>query len=49
MIDCRFYDDDLDELNEYDGFGGDIELDELTNVNDNIPLELVGVTNQTAV
>ena len=42
-------DDDLDELNSYDGFGGDIELDRSTNVDDNIQLELVGVTNQTAV
>ena len=42
-------DDDLDELNGYDGFGGDLELDRTTNIDANILVELVGVTNQTAV
>lgn len=42
-------DAELDELNGYDGFGGDIELDRTTNVDDNIQLHRMGVTNQTAV
>ena len=42
-------DDDLDELNGYDGFGGDIELDRTTNKDDSRPFELEGATNQTAV
>ena len=42
-------DDDLDELNGYDGFGGDIELDRTTNKDDNIPVELGEATNQTAI
>ena len=41
--------DELDELNGYDGFGGDIELDETTNIDDNIQPHLMGVTHQTAV
>ena len=40
---------DLDELNGYNGFGGDMELDRSTNVDYTIPLELVAVTNQTSV
>ncbi len=42
-------DDDLDELNGYDGFGGDIELDRITDTDGSHPLELEGVTNQIAV
>ena len=47
--DSDYDDGDLDELNGYDGFGSDIELDRTTNVDDDIPVELVGITNQTAV
>ena len=42
-------DDDLDELNGYDGFGGDIELERTTDTDGSLPLELEGVTNQIAV
>ena len=41
--------DDLDEVKDYDKLGGDIELDGSTNVDDNIPFEFVGVTNQTVL
>ena len=42
-------DDELDELNGYGGFRGGIELMTTINGDDINPLDLVGVTNQTAV
>ena len=47
--DSDSYDNDLDELNGYDLFEGDIEPNRPTNIDDNIPLNLVGVTNQTVM
>ena len=41
--------DDLDELNCYDGFGGDMELDRATNEDNGILVQLEGVTNYTPV
>ena len=35
--------EDLDDLNGYDGFGGDIELDTAMNQYNNIPTELEGI------
>ena len=42
-------DDDLDELNGYDGFGGNIELERTTDSDGSHLLELEGVTNKIAV
>jgi len=41
--------DDLDELNGYDGFAGDVELDRSRNNDENNTNELEGVTNRTEV
>ena len=37
------YNEDLDDLNGYDGFGGDIELDTAINQCNDIPTELEGI------
>ena len=42
-------DDELDEQIGYDGLGDNIELNNMINVDDNNPIDLVGITNQTAV
>ena len=47
--DSDSYDDDLDELNGYDGFGGNIQLDGLTATEGSHTLELENVTNQISV
>ena len=45
-----FDDDNLDELDCYDTrFGGDVELDRSSNVDDNTTNEIAWITNQTAV
>ena len=48
-LDSDSYDDDLDELNGYDGFGGNIQLDGTTNTGGSHTLELENVTNQILV
>ena len=47
--DSDAYGDDLDELNGYDGFGGNIQLDGTTNTGGSHTLELENVTNQISV
>jgi hypothetical protein len=40
---CESNYEDLGDLNGYDGFGGDLELDAATNEYNNIPIELEGI------
>ena len=41
--DSQSNNEDLNDLNGYDGFGGDIELDTAMNQYNNIPTELDGI------
>ncbi len=41
--DSQSNNEDLNDLNGYDGFGGDIELDTAMNQYNNIPAELEGI------
>ena len=41
--DSQSNNEDLNDLNGYDGFGGDIELDTAVNQYNNIPAELEGI------
>ena len=47
--DSDSYDDDLDELNGYDGFGGNIQLDGTPDTEGSHTFELENVTNQISV